>query len=244
MNIDRESPIPLYYQLKQIITQKLNQSFWKPGEKLPTEDEIHQDYGVSRTTVRQALRELELEGRITRQAGRGTFVAQPKVREGTEPFKSTIAEIQADGIELGWKLISADWEPVPDQIAARIGVPSGSQAFCLRRLRLANNEPIGMAVSFVPKEFSDKIDLEHAEDGGSMNYLEGTELDKCDAERIVEALPAEREEAEILQLERREPVLVITRVVRNCDAQPIEYFRGVYRGDRFQYHIQNLPAQT
>jgi GntR family transcriptional regulator len=244
MTLDRNSPIPLYYQLKQVIIQKFQNGEWTPGEQLPTENEIQQEYGISRTTVRQALRELELDGLINRQPGRGTFVAQRKIREGTEPFTLSAAAVRMHGIELGWKVLSSDWEPLTDHIATLLSIPNGSQAFCLRRLRLANNEPIGITTAYVPGDFASHIDLTYADQGGSMNYLRETNLDRCEAERIVEALPAEREEAELLGIERRDPVLVITRLVRDCDSHPIEYFRGVYRGDRFQYHVESLPAQT
>jgi len=244
IEIDRRSRVPLYYQLKQLITHNIQNGVWKTGEQLPTEEEIQQEYDISRTTVRQALRELELEGRISRQPGRGTFVTGPKVREGTEPFNVTVSEFLEPGVQLSWKVIAADWEQVPDQVAAGLQIPYGEQAFCLRRLRLSNNETIGITNSFVPKGYADRIDLSLAEQGGSMNYIKGIELETCDAERIVEALPAERKDAEILGIEYREPVLVISRVLRTCEGHPIEYFRGVYRGDRFQYHVQSLPART
>ncbi|HEY53160.1 MAG TPA: extracellular solute-binding protein [Caldilineae bacterium] len=72
--IDRSSPIPIYYQLKVLIQEQIAQGEWRPGEKVPTEAELCERYGISRTPVRQALLELVREGVLTRRAGRGTFV--------------------------------------------------------------------------------------------------------------------------------------------------------------------------
>ncbi len=243
MTIDKHSPVPLYFQLKQLLIQNLQQKLWKPGQQLPTEESLQQEYDISRTTVRQALRELEVEGWITRQAGKGTFVTETKVREGTEPFNISAAFFESYGIEMAWKIISAGWETAPLQIAERLGVPVGEQTFCLRRLRLANHEPIGFSVVFLASKWYEQVDLSLAETGGTMNYLKGADLAHCMAERIVEALPASQDEAKILGIKTHDPVLVITRLVRDCDGMPIEHFRGVYRGDRFQYNIQNLPVQ-
>ena len=75
INIDRTSPIPLYYQLKQIIAEKLDTNVWKPGDLVPSEQELQNTYGVSRITVRQAFSELAHDGRFERHRGQGTFVA-------------------------------------------------------------------------------------------------------------------------------------------------------------------------
>ena len=243
MGINRNSPLPLYFQLKEILLGKIQQGQWKPGEQLPTEEEIQQEYDLSRTTVRQALRDLELEGRVTRQAGRGTFVAHSKIQEGTQSFNLEISGLQEQGVELEWRVISAEEILAPEEIARQVHVLPGTNIFHLVRLRLANTDPIGVAHSYVFNEFINKIDISLAEVGGSMNYVSQVGLDRCTAERIVEALPAEREEAKVLGIERGTPVLVITRVLRDPDARPVEFFYGVYRGDRFRYHIQSMPAQ-
>ena len=79
--IDRNSPIPIYYQLKLLILEQIKRGEWRPGDKAPTEAELCERYGISRTPVRQALLELVREGVLTRRAGRGTFVAlQPEAR--------------------------------------------------------------------------------------------------------------------------------------------------------------------
>ncbi len=244
MQIDRNSHFPLYLQLKELLLNHIELGNWKPGQQLPTEEEIQRDYELSRTTVRQALRELELEGRIHRQPGRGTFVARPKVQEGTESFSLDVIDFREQGFELSWKVLSTNQMPAAEQVAVSLQIAPGSRVFGLRRLRIANGLVLGYVVSYVADGFLDKVDLSLTEIGGSMNYITGIDFSKCMVERIVEALPVGREEAKILEMTPGEPILVITRLLKNVDGRPIEYFRGCYRGDRFRYHVQSLPPQV
>jgi GntR family transcriptional regulator len=243
MTIDKQSPVPLYFQLKQLLIRNLQNKLWLPGQQLPTEESLQQEYDISRTTVRQALRELEVEGWITRQAGKGTFVTDIKVREGTEPFIDSLLFFRSYGIDMSWKVLSAEWENTPVYIAECLGVPVGEKVFCLRRLRLANHEPIGTVVAYLVDKWVDQVDLSLAETGGSTNYLRGSDVTQCVAERVVEALPASHEEARVLGIKYHDPVLVITRLLRDCDGKPMEHYRGVFRGDRYQYNVQNLFLQ-
>lgn len=243
MTIDKKSPVPLYFQLKQLLIQQLQHKQLRPGQQLPTEESLQQEYDISRTTVRQALRELEVEGWITRQAGRGTFVTEIKVREGTEPFADSLVFFESYGFDMSWKIISAELESAPPHIAERLGIPLGEKIFCMRRLRLANKEPIGLNEVYLVSKWVDHVDLSLAETGGSTNYLKVPDITQCVAERTVEALPASHEEARALQINYQDPVLVITRLLRDCDGTPMEHYHGVFRGDRYQYNVQNLLLQ-
>jgi GntR family transcriptional regulator len=244
MDINRNSPLPLYYQLKELLLENIQQGYWKPGQQLPTEEDIQRKYDLSRTTVRLALKELELDGKINRRPGKGTFVTFPKVQEGSESFNLDVLEFQEHGLQLSWKVLSNDQFAAPSEIAARLQIKSESKIFGMRRLRMANNILIGFTVSYVSGDFLDKIDHSLTEAGGSMNYLTGIDLSRCTVDRVVEALPAGREDAKVLEMTPGDPVLVITRILKNADGRPIELFRGIYRGDRFQYRVQTLPPQV
>jgi len=208
---------------------------------LPTEQQLQDKHDLSRTTVRQALRELEVEGLVTRYRGRGTFVAEPKVIHN--PRLSLTDYLHQMGMTPGWQVIDAEWISAPPEVAERLVIPPETDAFRLRRLRLADGDPIGYHVAFVSPEFSDAIDLESLNQGGSLRYLrKGNELSESLADRFLEAVGASDEEAEHLGVEEGDPLLLIRRLVVSRDKRHIEDFRGVYRGDRFQYQISNLPS--
>ena len=244
MQIDRDSHLPLYFQLKELLLGSIKNGVWKPGHQLPTEEEIQREYELSRTTVRQALRELELEGRIHRQPGRGTFVTQPKAQEGTESFTLDMMRLEEFGMELKWRVLSAEQVPATTEVASNLKIQPGTNIFELRRLRIANDLVIGYMISCLAGEFLKDVDTSLLGVGGSMNYISRLDLAKCTVERVLEALPGKRNETNFLEMPHGDPVLVLTRLLRNMDGKPIEYYRAYYRGDRFRYHIQSMPPQV
>lgn len=245
MNLDSKSPIPLYFQLKQILVGEIEKGTWNPGDIMPTEHQLQGQYSVSRTTVRQAMQELEMEGKIIRYRGRGTFVAKPKVGHGPDHYPTLTDHLLAQGITPGWQVLSSEWEAVPRDIAEQLNVKSQERVFCLRRLRMENTEPIGYHIAYVPPAFADAIDEKYFAEGGSLRYLQNQDLlENSTATRVLEAVPATQEEADYLHIEKGAPMLLIRRVVISPEGKPIEAFRGVYRGDRFEYHIVNMRAVT
>ncbi len=208
---------------------------------LPTEQQLQDKHDLSRTTVRQAIRELELEGLVTRYRGRGTFVAEPKVTHN--PRLRLTDYLEQMGMTPGWQIIDAEWISVPPEVAERLTIAPETEVFRLRRLRLADGDPIGYHIAFVSPEFSEAIDEQALDQGGSLRYLQkGNDLAESLADRFLEAVGASEDEARHLRVEPAAPLLLIRRLVVSRDNRPIEDFRGVYRGDRFQYQISNLPS--
>ncbi len=243
MAIDRESPVPLYHQLKELLGSRITQGEWGPGDMLPTEEQLEDHYELSRITVRRALKELELAGLISRFRGRGTFVSWPKVRHSPEPHLSLSDYLLEKGMRPGWKLLSAEWESAPDEVAGRLMIDPGREVYHLRRLRLANEEPIGYHSAYVSPAFSEAVDASALMEGGSLRYLRGRgHLEGSVADRTLEAVPASDRTAELLGVDRGSPMLMIRRLVLSKEGEAIEDFCGVYRGDRFQYRIRHLPA--
>lgn len=244
MNIDKNSPIPLYYQLKQILIDLITQGTLKPGDMLPTEQQLQEQYEVSRTTVRQAMQELELEGRVTRYRGRGTFVARPKISHSPEYYPTLTDTLLEQGLHPGWRVLSTEWITPLADVVLQLQVKPHAKVYCVRRLRLENGEPIGYHRAYVAPQFADAIDESALAEGGSLRYLRGRTglLEDAMASRILEAVPANQEESELLRVEKGSPMLLIRRLVKSQKEEPIEYFKGIYRGDRFQYHINNMRA--
>lgn len=241
VTIDRESRLPLYYQLTELLLESIRRGDLQPGDMLPTEQQLQEEHDLSRTTVRQALKELELEGLVTRYRGKGTFVAEQKVTHN--PRLSLTDYLEQQGMTPGWKLLSAEWISPPPEVAERLAMDPEAEAFRLRRLRLADGEPIGYHNAHVSPAFSAAIDHQALAEGGSLRYLQtGGYLTDSLADRFLEAAGANEEEAELLGVEPGDPLLLIRRLVVSRDERPIEDFRGVYRGDRFQYQISKLPS--
>lgn len=239
--IERNSPIPLYYQLKELLSDRINNGEWQVNDMLPTEEQLTERYGLSRTTVRQALRELELEGLISRHRGRGTFVSRPKVSHSPEPQHGLTDFLHQQGRIPGWRVISADWAPAPAEAAKGLQLEQGTAVFCLRRLRLADEEPIGYHVAYVSPAWAAAINPDLFESGGSLHYLNSQDqLAGSYADRTIEAIPAPEAVSEVLEVEVGSPLLTIRRLVTGRAGRPVEEMRAMYRGDRFQYQIRHF----
>lgn len=244
MAIERESPLPLYYQLKQFLAERIATGEWQPGDMLPTEEQLQEQYQLSRTTVRQALKELEFEGKISRFRGKGTFVSKPKISHSPDPHFNLTAYLQQAGMQPGWKVLAHDWIPAPVEVAERMAIDPGSQVFRLRRLRLANGEPIGYHITHVRAELGVFIKADRLDQGGSLDYLHGPGLlQKSYANRVIEAILATEETAKLLNVMKGSPILMIRRRVFNRDGLPVEDMRAMYRGDRFQYRVNQWQEE-
>jgi len=238
--IDRSSPIPLHYQLKQVLLEKIESGDWKPEDMIPTEQELQNTFGISRTTVRQTLGELVFEGRLIRERGRGTFVAQPKMTHSPREHMSLTETLKAQGIKPGWDILDTHWiTPVKD-VREQLQLPEGARVYQIRRVRLAGEKPIGYHIAYIPEMVAEQINHDMLTTGGSLNYLRGVGLmHESLAKRTIEALAASQTEAKYLHIDPGSPVLLISRVVISATGMPIEYMQASYRGDRFKYQIND-----
>ena len=241
--IRRESPVPLYYQLKQLLAERIASGEWQSGDMLPTEEQLQEQYGLSRTTVRQALKELEIEGLISRHRGRGTFVSRPKISHSPDPQFNLTAFLKERGMKPGWRIISAGWVQAVAEVVERLAVDPGTLVYQLRRLRLANDEPIGYHIAHTLPELGEIVDEDLLDRGGSLDYLRATgQLDDSYALRTIEAILASEEVARHLDILKGSPILMIRRQVINSAGDPVEDMRAMYRGDRFQYRVRQRPG--
>ena len=156
--IDKNSPIPVYYQLKEIIKEKITKGTWQVGQCIASERELTEAYGVSRMTVRQALGELVQEGLLVREKGKGTFVCEPKVKQ--EDMMSFSDIIKKAGRSLITKVLDFEVINTPDELADTFDV---EKIYKINRLRLVDGEAVANEVVYIPCEycgFVTKEDLE------------------------------------------------------------------------------------
>ena len=235
--IDRDSPVPLYSQLKAILLRKL-ESEWQAGQLIPGESALEETYGLSRITVRQALSELVNDGYLYRQRGRGTFVRQPKFTHDPAQRLALTDTMRQHGVTPGWRVLdSGTCEATPD-LSERLGIAEGSPIFILKRLRLADEEAIGYHLAYVPGAQAEYVDEDAFERDGSLHYLRNApDLSAAKAHRTLEARGATETAAKHLSIAEGDPVLHIERLTANRGGKPIELLSATYRGDRFSYYI-------
>ena len=241
--LDKRIPVPLYHQLKTILLDRISQGLWKPGEQLPTEDKLVAQFGVSKATVRQALRDLAEAGMVRREQGRGTFVAAPRIQFGPRRLTSFTEEMQASGIETGSRVLEQHVVPAPPQIAGSLQIAEGADLFLLRRLRLAGGEPMGVqtvhiAASFVPGIAA--IDFEGASLYQTLETRYGLAPEHASQKHFAMAVDAS--EAGLLNVPVGSPALGGERLTFLPGGRPLELTYSVMRGDRYQIELNLVRA--
>ncbi len=243
--LERSSPIPLYHQLKQLLAAKIQAGDWKAGDLIPAEAELQATYALSRTTVRLALRELEVDGTLSRYRGRGTFVSKPKLTHSSDPARGLASALEAQGIAASWRVLAADWVDPPEDVRVQLQISNDARAYCLKRLRLAGEEPIGLHIAHVAAPFADTLNSTALGEGSSLSYLDHhVAVMGGSAERLIDATVASPEDAALLEIEAGTPMLRIRRLIVSRGGAPIEHCQSIYRGDRFQYHVRSPAAAS
>jgi GntR family transcriptional regulator len=238
MLLDRNSSVPLYHQLCEILTSKLLAGEFKPHEAIPTERELIEQYGVSRITVRRALEELEEKGFIKRIQGRGTFVQPPRVERTLARLSSFSEELRARGMVPETRLLTFQRAPAPAHIAQALQLPEGSPIWHIERLRLANGEIIALNISYIRlPSFIELTEEELRQEVSLWTLLERKGIHMSEADKTIEAIAAEPEHARLLKVRKSAPLLRVEGVAYASDGTPIEYSIIVARSDRYKYFL-------
>lgn len=240
----RKSPLPRYYQLKEIMREKIRTGEWKPGDLIPSERELGEQYGISRMTARQAITELVNEGLFYREQGKGTFVSRHKITQQLIRLTGFTEDIKARGQRPGTRVVSAQMCAADDTTAERLRIKPGLQIFCLQRLRLADNEPLAIESAQISFMGCEKLLEENLEENSLYRLLETKYgLPLLEAEQELEAGLVGTEEAQLLNLPPGSPVLFIRRITYTERNQPIEYARSVYCGNKYTFYTHMKREQ-
>jgi len=238
--IRRDSPVPYYYQLEGFLREQIQHGTWKPGEKIPSEAELCAAFDVSRTVVRQALNELVQEGVLYRRKGKGTFVSEPKIRESlVQHLTGFYEDTVALGLKPSTKVLEQKVIPAAPKIADALGLEEGDPVIMIDRLRFVDGEPILLVITYVPYRLCPELVNEDVSTQSLYAILEkkyGLEL--IYGRRTLEAVAATKEEAELLQIEEGDPIVLLRSISYLKDGGPIEYFKAIHRGDRSRFEVE------
>jgi GntR family transcriptional regulator len=237
--IDFDSYIPYYIQLMEMLKTQLEDGDLEPGDRIPSEAELGALYRVSRTVVRQALRELELAGMIVRRKGRGTFVAEPKIEESLgQKLTGFYQDMLDQGRRPTTQVLSHEIIPAASLVAQNLEIEVGSPVHCIERVRFIDHEPIILVKTFLPANQVPELETYDLENQSLYSVLEkdfGLVLAR--GKRSMEAVPATEREARYLQIGISDPLLLLDSVTYLEDGRPIEYYHAVHRGDRSRFEV-------
>lgn len=238
--IDFEGHIPYYLQLKGFLQSRIDEDIWQPNEMLPSELQLCHAYGISRTVVRQALREMEYEGQIYRRKGKGTFVAEPKILESLAQRLTGFHQDMAEqGLLTSDEVLCLDVVPANSKVAGFLNLATGVKVIKMRRLRHVEGTPIALVTTYLPIHLCEKVIEGDFRDQSLYTFLErecGLVIDH--GRRMIEAVVANEEEARLMQVKKGAPMVLLDSISYLEDGTPVEYYHAVHRGDRTRFEIE------
>ena len=238
--LDKQSPTPLYNQLVDLLIRTIQTSM-KPDDPLPSEREICEKYGVSRTTVRAALRELEDLGYIYRRHGKGTYVsALWKEMKNLSEFYSFTEHMKQLGMKPETRILSFETGVANRSTAERLQVGEGSAVYRLRRLRLADGMPMMLELTFIPVHLFPGLTLEMLQSMPLYDlYAKRFNQEIRYADEEFYASLVQDKEAELLGVPVGSACLRLVRTTYNQDNRVIEFTLSAARADQFVYKIRH-----
>ncbi|RHW35749.1 GntR family transcriptional regulator [Neobacillus notoginsengisoli] len=233
----------LYSLVKKSISEKIQSGLYKVGDKLPTEMELCAEYNVSRTTVRLALDQLALEGRIVKVQGSGTFVSKPKISQSLSTAgKGFVDQIIEQGYLPNIEILDLRVIPADKSLSKKLKIKENDPVNRLERIRYVNDEPMQYEIAFIPWHFAPGL-INDAEDCKNSLFkllqLKYNVKIKKTLEEI-EPILADENVSKQLNISRSTPIFSLETITYNDNDDPIEYSEAVFRGDRYKFTIERL----
>jgi GntR family transcriptional regulator len=231
MEIDKKSPLPIYYQLEQAILDKISHGEWSPGSAISSERELSESLGISRMTIRQAISELVKEGVLYTEKGRGTFVTQPRIEQtGIMSFTeaATSKGLEPVTVVSGFRIVSPEKE-----ILHKLSLRDDEKTYHIQRIRMAGTLIIGIEEIFLPSGLYNGLSKEDLT-GSLYKILSekyGYTVDRM--ETSFEAIIPEENENKLFKVNVTIPLLRISGVNISSSGRKLFYERSIYRSDKY-----------
>ena len=236
MKVDPHHALPLYAQVESILSAAITDGTFPPGSRLPNEDELVEQYAVSRTTIRQTIQNLVRRGLVEIRRGKGTFVLEPKITQDLTELTGFVEDMQVLGRRASARVLDKQIVPASESAARQLGMAAGAPVVRIQRVRLADNIPLSFDETFLPREIGDKVMADNLETEPIFSLLEEKyDTALVEAEYRLEAVSADAIVARALGIAVGGPIFLIERTSYTTGHQPVDYEKLYYRGDRIRF---------
>ena len=236
--LDVNSPIPLYFQLQEILRRMILDGEYNPGDLIPSEKELQKLYSVSRITVRNAINGLVFEDLLIKKQGHGTMVAFPRMLEdGNSTLQSFTEKMEQQGLKISTEVLDVMRIPATERISEHLNIKTGEEIIYSKRLRKVDGEPIALFENYLctGTGVTEKDNFS----GSIYNLFEKKYGIKISgAEKVIEADVARTEDASLLNIPTGDPILIIRNTTYDSENNPIEHAEGIYRADSYKYLVR------
>jgi GntR family transcriptional regulator len=237
----RRRGAPVYAQIEQWLLAAIGSGDLAPGSRLPPEQSLAGDLGVSRMTLRQALGALESRGVLERIPGRsgGTFIVEPKVECDLTGLAGLTEQLRRARVRAGARIVRAETVRAPRAAAAALGLSARAAVHVVERVRTANRRPLALELSYFPADAFPDL-LQHPLGGSLYALLRRRYADEPrQATEFLEPVVAAQHEAPLLGVEVGAPLMLITRTAYSGSGRPVEYACDLFRPDRVRMSVRS-----
>jgi GntR family transcriptional regulator, N-acetylglucosamine utilization regulator len=236
--VDKASSIPYYDQLAEILRREISEKQVEGDVfQLPSENELAEQHGLSRATVRHALDKLEREGWIYRQKGVGSFAVVRRVEQELARLDSTTQAMRLRGWSLVTRVLSIRQMAATHHIERALELKSGETVYELCRLRIVDDMPLSLQTAYMPVALCPRLEENDltASLYGLLESRYGLRL--WTGQETLRARKATPSEAQLLSIGEEIPVLYTERITYAANGAPVEYLEAVWRGDRYDFKV-------
>lgn len=235
---------PLYMQVEEALVARFGIDL-HPGDRLPTEDELIEQFGVSRITVRRAVQNLATRNLVTTRHGRGSFVAAPRISQPLTALTGFVEDMNSQGFSSGARVLLLDEVLAPVEVRVALALPLGAWVTRIERVRLATGMPVSFDRTYLPLELGRLIaedDLEHEPVFALLENRHNTPL--LEATYALQATTADESVAQALDVEVGSAVFRIERTSYTTGQRPVDYEILHYRGDAITFTTRLPRSRT
>jgi DNA-binding GntR family transcriptional regulator len=236
VDLDRSSPVPLYYQVSRQIEAAIDTGELAPGDRLENEISLADRWGLSRPTMRRAIQELVDKGLLVRRRGIGTQVVHGRVKRPMD-LTSLFDDLTRSDQKPTTQVLDRELVPAPAAVAERLGVPVGAQVLHLERLRCARDEPLAVMRNWLPADLAPTLSGQALERRGLYELIRGTGVHLRIATQRIAARGATLPEARLLKLRKGSPLLTMERVTYDGSGRAVELGSHAYRADTYSIEM-------
>ncbi|GII03373.1 GntR family transcriptional regulator [Planobispora takensis] len=235
IDLDRSSPVPLYFQVAEQISEAIRRGDLPPGSRLDNEILLADRLGLSRPTIRQAIQYLVDKGLLVRKRGVGTQVVHGQVKRSVE-LTSLYDDLRRAGQEPATRVLSLESLPAEEEIAAVLGVPPGTEVLRMERLRYAGGEPLALLHNWLPSGLA-PLAAESLQERGLYELLRSAGVRMRVANQRIGARAAGATEARLLDERRGAPLLTMVRTTYDDQGRAVEHGSHVYRASHYSLEV-------
>ena len=239
MVLQKKSGIPLYLQIKENLLSRIDAGSWPEDSLIPTESELCEEYGVSKITVREAIKILVKDGRLSRRPGKGTFVTRPKIEQKLNRHFSFTRWATQNGLVPASRILRVETVACDRHVAGHLDIAEGEQVTRIERLRLGDNEPLMLETIWVPYRLCPDLHLKDLANVPLNDVIaQEYNLPLARATESIEAQTADEYAARLLGIHKDVLLLHVEHTTYARDNAIVYFVTSSYRGDRVKFSIE------